>query len=255
MKLLNFLVCTMKFLITPQDSEDASSPTLKLKSSNLTTFSVAALDHCFVELSTPNSSQQLRVEIETCLKPQQDQGQGSYLLKKYGDITQSLNPQLYFVPWMTFNGVWTKKNFQESRTNLKKVLCSLVTPKTLQLYDVLDCRKYLEEAEHLQSVEKTVIGSRTGRKVGGLGLTHFDHGTEKVRGGRGVGSGEGRQINRKGIILRRRPHFGGRDRRGFLHANNDMDLGGGVAWRWRTNVHSNPGQEWRWRKPVAVKAH
>lgn len=244
--MVNFLICTMKYLLNPS----LTPHRITLKSNNLTSFSEAALDTCFSEMS---NSTTLKTEIESCIRD--DQGQGSRLLKRNGDLTNELDPVLYFVPWLTFNGIWTKENLERGQKDINQVLCSLLTPRTLKFYKVLGCQKYIGEKAVLPKLRKVLDRGMTFSND--LRQPYFDL---SRRDGRGIV--ESRKIQRM-IMKMRRPtmspqkNFVGertRGRRAFLHGNNDMGLsqGGGPAWRLRTNMHGNSQ---RWRKPLTVVGH
>ncbi|OXA50131.1 uncharacterized protein LOC110853808 [Folsomia candida] len=245
-QMVNFLICTMKYLLNPS----LTPHRITLKSNNLTSFSEAALDTCFSEMS---NSTTLKTEIESCIRD--DQGQGSRLLKRNGDLTNELDPVLYFVPWLTFNGIWTKENLERGQKDINQVLCSLLTPRTLKFYKVLGCQKYIGEKAVLPKLRKVLDRGMTFSND--LRQPYFDL---SRRDGRGIV--ESRKIQRM-IMKMRRPtmspqkNFVGertRGRRAFLHGNNDMGLsqGGGPAWRLRTNMHGNSQ---RWRKPLTVVGH
>lgn len=57
--------------------------------------------------------------IETCALGTE----GSELLAKNGERTHSLKPRLNFIPWITISGIYNERNFEESLTNLKAVVC------------------------------------------------------------------------------------------------------------------------------------
>ena len=49
---------------------------------------------------------------------------GESLLKLNGEATNTLNPQHYFIPWVTFNDVWKKEEFEAALDNLQSLLCT-----------------------------------------------------------------------------------------------------------------------------------
>jgi interferon gamma-inducible protein 30 len=90
------------------------------------------LDFIFCSMSTRNPpqsltscstkleiDQKLSSEISTCAEG----SEGSELLNRNGIQTHALKPKLYFVPWITYNGVFTAENLQNSQDNFKTVLC------------------------------------------------------------------------------------------------------------------------------------
>ncbi|OXA50758.1 Gamma-interferon-inducible lysosomal thiol reductase [Folsomia candida] len=59
-------------------------------------------------------------EIRTCAEG----AEGSELLARNGVETHALRPKLYFVPWITYNGVFSEENLQNSQDSFKTVVCS-----------------------------------------------------------------------------------------------------------------------------------
>ena len=58
-------------------------------------------------------------EVDTC----HSSNQGENLLHGYGIETVHLDPEHYFVPWITFDNVWNKEDFDASLVDLQKFLC------------------------------------------------------------------------------------------------------------------------------------
>jgi len=48
---------------------------------------------------------------------------GENLLHNYGVETAQLNPQHYFIPWITFDNVWNKNEFEAALADLESFLC------------------------------------------------------------------------------------------------------------------------------------
>ena len=72
-------------------------------------------------------------EIEKC----HSSNYGETLLQKNGEATNNLDPEHYFIPWITFNGVWEKVVFELALEDLKLLLCSTY------LKDVPECNTNL----------------------------------------------------------------------------------------------------------------
>jgi hypothetical protein len=72
-----------------------------------------SLDECSQKLGTP------KADIQTCMTS----GEGDQLLADNGKRTHSLNPKLYFVPWVTFSGIFDEAKFQKGLSDLKSVVC------------------------------------------------------------------------------------------------------------------------------------
>jgi len=58
-------------------------------------------------------------KIQACM----DADEGNELLVRNGEKTHNLNPQLYFVPWITINGKFTEDNLIDSQKDFKSVVC------------------------------------------------------------------------------------------------------------------------------------
>lgn len=58
------------------------------------------------------------------LKACQSGKQGPSLLAEMGDRTKALSPKMVFVPWITFNGVFSQKDETDAQDDLAKVICS-----------------------------------------------------------------------------------------------------------------------------------
>ncbi|ODN04454.1 GILT-like protein C02D5.2 [Orchesella cincta] len=72
-----------------------------------------ALDDCATKLNFE------KAEITKCMEGKQ----GSELLASNGNRTHGLSPKLYFVPWITINGIFDQQKFQESLSDFKTVIC------------------------------------------------------------------------------------------------------------------------------------
>jgi len=72
-----------------------------------------ALDECTKKLGIE------KAEIKQCVEGKE----GSELLAKNGERTHGLTPKLYFVPWITINGIFNEEKFQQSLTDFKAVIC------------------------------------------------------------------------------------------------------------------------------------
>lgn len=75
-----------------------------------------ALTTCAMKVGISNNEAQ---SIESCTNGYD----GSGLLARHGERTNGLSPKLYFVPWITFNGVFQESDFKQSLSDLKTVMC------------------------------------------------------------------------------------------------------------------------------------
>ena len=71
---------------------------------------------CMNELGIPNYYD----DVNLC----HSSNYGENLLKQNGEATNNLNPEHYFIPWITFNGIWRKTEFDAALSNLKQMLCT-----------------------------------------------------------------------------------------------------------------------------------
>ena len=58
-------------------------------------------------------------EVDVC----RSSSQGENLLHGYGIETTNLDPEHYFVPWITFDNAWNKGDFDASLADLQEFLC------------------------------------------------------------------------------------------------------------------------------------
>ena len=58
-------------------------------------------------------------EVDVC----RSSSQGENLLHGYGVETTNLDPEHYFVPWITFDSAWNKDDFDASLADLQEFLC------------------------------------------------------------------------------------------------------------------------------------
>jgi hypothetical protein len=75
-----------------------------------------SLDDCAEELGIPENTYK---QIKECHKS----AEGKSLLANYGEMTNDLNPKLFFVPTITYNGVFDQDKMWTSQGNFKKVVC------------------------------------------------------------------------------------------------------------------------------------
>ncbi|CAL8103517.1 unnamed protein product [Orchesella dallaii] len=91
-----------------------------------------ALDECTTKLGVEKE------EIKKCVEG----SEGSELLARHGERTHRLTPKLYFVPWITYNGIFNEKKFQQSLSDFKSVICSVLkdegkTPESCEGIELL----------------------------------------------------------------------------------------------------------------------
>jgi len=72
--------------------------------------------------SLSECSEKLGIDT-TNIKACADSFEGQELLAANGKQTHALSPKLYFVPWITYNDVFTEDNLQNSQTNFNSVVC------------------------------------------------------------------------------------------------------------------------------------
>ena len=58
-------------------------------------------------------------EVDTC----HSSNHGENLLHGYRLETVNLDPEHYFIPWITLDNVWNKEDFDASLVDLQKFLC------------------------------------------------------------------------------------------------------------------------------------
>ena len=58
-------------------------------------------------------------EVDVC----RSSSQGENLLHGYGVETTNLDPEHYFVPWITFDNAWSTDDFDASLADLQEFLC------------------------------------------------------------------------------------------------------------------------------------
>jgi len=71
--------------------------------------------------SGPRCAEKLGLDftpIEACLTTN-----GPQLLADNGDRTHSLNPALYYVPWLLYDGVFSEEDLDQSQVDFQSVLC------------------------------------------------------------------------------------------------------------------------------------
>jgi hypothetical protein len=131
--LVQFLICTMKVLTKSTNKpyeESFTENRTNLSFPYATTFLIkSALNTCFYESQgIKTSSEQhpsdslppfflisraiTKADIENCIESEI----GSNLLKVNGDLTNKLHPRMDFVPWLTFDGVWSRELMKDGLT-------------------------------------------------------------------------------------------------------------------------------------------
>ena len=79
-------------------------------------FPPLAADVCLAEVGVVTTSPD---QVSTCAQSDE----GSQLLHNIGVETLSLDPPLYFVPWIIFNDEFDEDLWEQSLIDFKKVLC------------------------------------------------------------------------------------------------------------------------------------
>lgn len=77
---------------------------------------------CAIKIDIPDED--FLEKVNSCINPTPGESSGGPgLLKMMGEFTARLNPPLHFVPWITFNGEWSKEIQDASLEDLQGTVC------------------------------------------------------------------------------------------------------------------------------------
>lgn len=69
-------------------------------------------------------AQELGINYAATIGPCYNSWEGPTLLAAHGIKTHDLNPTLYYVPWITYDDVWTVEDMTGSETDLLGLICT-----------------------------------------------------------------------------------------------------------------------------------
>jgi len=107
--------CAIKYLSKEQQLEF-------VKCSMTASYPPDSLDDCSEELG-------IKEETFKQIKECSNTAEGKSLLANHGEMTNALSPKLFFVPTVTYNGVFDQDKMWTSQANFKRVVCDELTPK------------------------------------------------------------------------------------------------------------------------------
>lgn len=84
-------------------------------------------------------AQQLGVDFQVLLDCYTS-WEGATLLAANGIKTHGLDPQLYYVPWIMYNDIWTLDDMVNSEQNLPSLLCQKLSDSNSTLPPMCDVK-------------------------------------------------------------------------------------------------------------------